>query len=298
MVCQKPQQPLLPEGTTVVCDVNYAGTKDPFQTLDLYVPPKAKSQRVPVVVWIHGGGWASGNKKGHTCLRLLPRGFAVASIEYRFSNEAIWPAQIYDCKAVIRWLRAHASQYHLDPKRIGIWGVSAGGQLALMLGTTGGIKSLEGDEGNKKYSSDVQLVVDWFGPTDFTHIADQMPKADPLHQSPIDALDLISKLLGGPMSTHKDQAKQASPITYLTKNCAPTLIVHGDADHLVPIEQSYEYCQEAKRQGADVTLHVVVNGGHGDSNFTPAIYEESMAFFDRLKVESGSPHKHHRRGTK
>jgi acetyl esterase/lipase len=290
---------LLPEGTTVARDVNYAGTKDPYQTLDLFVPPEAKSQPVPVVVWIHGGGWVSGGKKSRMSLKLVPRGFAVANIEYRFSSEAIWPAQMYDCKAAIRWLRAHANQYNLDPKHIGVWGASAGGQLVLMLGTTGGIKSLEGDEGNKKYSSDVQLVADWFGPTDFTHIAEQIPKADPHHQSPIDALDLVSKLLGGPIPTHLEQAKQASPITFLSKSSAPTLIVHGDADHIVPVEQSREYCDEAKRLGADVTLHVVANGGHGDPNFTPEIYEETLSFFDRLKGQPGSSaHKHRRRKLK
>jgi acetyl esterase/lipase len=293
---QQRQESLLPEGTTVARDVNYAGTKDRYQTLDLFVPPEAKSQPVPVVVWIHGGGWVTGGKKSRMSLKLVPRGFAVANIEYRFSNEAIWPAQMYDCKAAIRWLRAHANQYNLDPKHIGVWGASAGGQLVLMLGTTGGIKSLEGDEGNKKYSSDVQLVADWFGPTDFTHIAEQIPKADPHHQSPIDALDLVSKLLGGPIPTHLEQAKQASPITFLSKSSAPTLIVHGDADHIVPVEQSREYCDEAKRLGADVTLHVVPNGGHGDPNFTPEIYEQTLVFFDRLKGQSGSSaHKRRRR---
>lgn len=285
---QQRQQPSLPEGTTIVRDVNYAGGTDPFQTLDLFVPSEALSQPVPVVVWIHGGGWISGDKNGRLSLALVPRGFAVANIEYRFSQEAIWPAQIYDCKAAIRWLRAHADQYHLDAKHIGVWGASAGGHLVLLLGNTRGTKALEGNEGNLHYSSDVQLVCDWFGPTDFLKITEQIPKADPRHESPIDALGLVAKLLGGPIATHQKQAKQASPITYLSKRCAPTLIVHGDADNIVPLEQSREYYDAAKAVGADVTLHTVPKGGHGNPNFTPDIYEESLAFFDRLKSHSNS----------
>jgi len=288
------QEATLPEGTTIVRDVNYVGGIDSFQTLDLFVPPEAKSYKVPVVVWIHGGGWTMGGKKGILCLRLVPRGFAVVNMEYRLSQKATWPAQIYDCKAAIRWVRAHANQYHLDSNHIGVWGASAGGQLALLLGTTNGVKALEGDEGNTHYLSDVQAVCDWFGPTDFTHLAEQIPKADPHHQSPIDALDLVSKLLGGPLQTHREEAKQASPISYLNKNCARTLIIHGDSDNIVPVEQSREFYDAAKAIGADVTLHVVPHAGHGNPGFTPEIYEETLVFFDRLKSQSGSPYdKHH-----
>jgi acetyl esterase/lipase len=290
---QKRRQVVLPEGSKVVYDINYAGTDDPFQELDLYLPPEAKSQPVPVIVWIHGGGYVTGGKRGKLGVGFVSRGFALAKIEYRLSTEASWPAQIHDCKAAVRWLRAHAAQYNLDPKHIGVWGASAGGQLALLMGTKG-IRALEGNEGNKEYPSDVQVVVDWYGPTDFTHITEQVAIADPQHQSPVETVDLISKLLGGPISTHLDRAKQASPITYLTKNCPPTLIVHGDADHIIPVQQSREYYDAAKKLGADVTLHIVPNGGHGEPNFTPEIVVESMEFFNRLKDPSNSQQQHQR----
>src|SRR5262249_24089734 len=135
------------------------------QKLDLYLPDKADGP-LPVVVWVHGGAWRQGSKNGCPGVYLAARGFAVASVGCRLSHDAVFPAQIEDCKAAVRWLRANAKKYTLDPDHVGAWGASAGGHLVALLGTTGGMKDLEGKDGDLDQSSKVQCVVDWFGPTD------------------------------------------------------------------------------------------------------------------------------------
>ncbi|MBN2000034.1 alpha/beta hydrolase, partial [candidate division KSB1 bacterium] len=146
-------------------DVEFADINEKSLLLDLYIP--AAEGPLPLVIWIHGGAWRAGDKNVTPAVPLLTdHGFAVASISYRFSQHAIFPAQLHDCKAAVRWLRAHANKYHLDPLRFGVWGASAGGHLAAMLGTTGDEGTLEGKVGRKRGSSRVQAVCDWFGPTD------------------------------------------------------------------------------------------------------------------------------------
>ena len=173
------------------------------QKLDLYLPPESDAAVRPLVVWIPGGGWIGGSKKGALGKQLLSRGYSLASIEYRFSQEAIYPAQIEDCKAAIRWLRAHASDYHIDPKHIGVWGASAGGHLVALLGTTGNIKDFDVG-GNLDQSSDVQCVVDWFGPTDFLKWGDSSDIKLDNPTSP------VAKLLGGTVTTRLDLARSAA----------------------------------------------------------------------------------------
>ena len=155
---------------------------------------------------------------------LAAKGYAVASINYRLSQHAVFPAQIEDCKAAIRWLRANAAKYHLDPDHIGVWGASAGGHLVALLGTTGSVKELEGKGGNLDQSSRVQCVVDWFGPTDLATMGGSHDKPG----SP------ESRLIGGPVQENKEKARKASPLTYVSKDSAPFLIMHGDQDNTVP----------------------------------------------------------------
>src|SRR5262249_32279005 len=152
---------------------------------------------------------------GGPALGLLSKGYAVASINYRLSQHAVYPAQIEDCKAAVRFLRANAKKYNLDPDHFGVWGASAGGHLVALLGTTGGGKELEGDGGNKEVSSKVQAVVNWFGPTDLTKMGGSHDNPD----SP------EAKLLGGPVQENKDKAAKANPITYVAKDAAPFLIL-------------------------------------------------------------------------
>ncbi len=206
-----------------------------------------------------------GSKEDTPAIFFMKSGFAVASINYRFSKAAIYPAQVEDAKAAVRWLRANAAQYHFDPKRIAAFGNSAGGHLAALLGTTGGVKPLEGDLGNPTESSKVQAVVDWCGPTDLTTLEEQGGPNNALR--PADPKGPIARLLGGVPSKKRELAAAASPVTFASKDDPPFLIMHGDHDPVVPIEQSVNLYDVLKASGVDVVYHVVKNGEH--NFFTP-----------------------------
>jgi acetyl esterase/lipase len=269
---QQREAPKGPPGVKVLKDLAYVPGGHERQKLDLYLPEKAGESPLPLVVWIHGGGWEGGNKEGCPAVPLVGQGYAAASINYRLSQHALFPAQIEDCKAAIRWLRANAKKYSLDPDHIGVWGASAGGHLVALLGVTGGVKDLEGDEGNLDQSSRVQAVVDWFGPTDFNTIGKGLN--DP--KSP------VSRLIGGPPQENKEKAAKASPITYVGKDAAPTLIMHGDKDNLVPISQSEELAAALKKAGVEVTFQVVKGNGHGGPDFlNPENRKLIVDFFDK-----------------
>ena len=256
----EPKRPAAPKplaGVTVVHDLQYVENGHQRNRLDLYLPEKAEGQ-LPLVVWIHGGGWQMGSKDGCPAVPLTAKGYAVASINYRLSQHAVFPAQIEDCKAAIRWLRANAAKYHLDANHVGVWGGSAGGHLVALLGTTGGVKELEGKGGNLDQSSRVQCVVDWFGPTDFV-------SWDPNFNKTV--YSMITHLLGDTASENKEKARKASPLFYVSKDAAPFLIVHGDQDNLVPLAQSEALADALKKAGVEVKLVVVKGNGHGGPGF-------------------------------
>jgi acetyl esterase/lipase len=254
----KPAQPYVPN-LVVHRDLEYIPGGHARQKLDLYLQISAtfvEPQR-PLIVWVHGGAWLGGSKVPCPALRFVNQGYAVASINYRLSQHAIFPAQIEDCKAAIRWLRANAAQYHIDPNRIGVWGASAGGHLVALLATTGGVK--EFDVGpDAGVSSRVQVVCDFFGPTDFTKMSGFPSTMN--HDAP-DAPE--AKLIGGPVQENKDKVQRANPITYVTKDDPPFLIVHGDKDPLVPHNQSELLYDALKQAGVEATLYTVPGGGHG-----------------------------------
>jgi len=255
-------------------DIDYGGEGKKSQMLDLYLPADAKTP-LPVIVWIHGGAWRGGNKEGCPALRFLRQGYAAASINYRLSQEAVFPAQIEDCKGAIRWLRANAGKYNLDPNRIGVWGSSAGGHLVALLGTSADVKELEGKVGgNLEYSSRVQAVCDWFGPTDFL----QMSKF-PSSMKHDDAGSPESLLVGGAIQENKDKVAKTNPITYVTKDDPPFLIMHGDKDPLVPTNQSELLHDALKKAGVDATFHVVKGAGHGFGG--PELDKMVSEFFDK-----------------
>jgi acetyl esterase/lipase len=240
----------------------YVRHGSPNQTLDLYGPKKPRN--VPLLVWIHGGAFLFGSKEGFPAepvpLHFLLEGYAVASINYRLSSEAVFPAQLEDCKAAVRWLRAHAEEFGIDPDRIGVWGASAGGTLAALLGTTSEIRDFEVGE-NLGYSSRVQAVCDFFGPTDFLLMdAHRLPDGQ-IHDAP-DSPE--SKLVGGPIQDNPDKVKRVNPVTYVDKNAPPFLIVHGTLDRLVPFHQSQLLAAALEAAGVSVTLHSVEGGGHGE----------------------------------
>ena len=208
---QPPRGPRLPEGTNAHRDLEYVDGGHERNKLDLYLPAKADGP-LPLIVWIHGGAWLGGSKEGCPAVPFVAKGYAVASINYRLSQHAVFPAQIEDCKAAIRWLRANAKKYHLDPDHIGVWGASAGGHLVALLGTSGDVKELEGNGGNLDQSSRVQCVVDWFGPTDFTKMGGS-------HDNP-DSPGGAAHRRPGPGEQGEGRARPA-PITYVSKDDPP-----------------------------------------------------------------------------
>ena len=273
---QKPTAKELP-GIKVLRDLEYARAGEKSLLLDLYLPEKSR-RPMPLIIWIHGGAWAGGNKADCPARRMSERGYAVASINYRLSSEAIFPAQIEDCKAAVRWLRAHAGQYALDAEHFGAWGDSAGGHLAALLGTAGDVKEFDKGD-NLDFSSRVQAVCDYYGPTDLVQMAAHMlPNARMEHDSPSSP---ESRLIGGAIQENKDKAARANPITYVTPAAAGFLIVHGDQDPLVPLNQSQLLFEALKKAGVSVRLHIIEGAGHGPGFGGPDVAELVNAFFDR-----------------
>jgi acetyl esterase/lipase len=262
----------LSQGVAVHRDLEYAVADGISLKLDLYVP-EATGKPLPVVMWVHGGGWQAGNKANPPILSMVKSGFAVASIDYRLSQVAIFPAQIYDCKAAVRWLRAHAGEYGLNPGKIGAAGSSAGGHLVALLGTTAHHPELEGTEGNPGVSSQVQAVCDFYGPADFLHW-----KADgqqvPMPENPDDP---IAQLLGGIVSANPEKARAASPVYYVTPQACPFFIAHGDRDGLVPLQQSIALNQALLKAGVPTSLYVVKGAGHSFND--PVAAQKAVDFF-------------------
>ena len=247
----------VPEGTKIYRDVNYVSNGHQRQKLDLYLP--RSETKLPLIIWVHGGAWLEGSKENPVPLSYLSEGYAVASINYRLSRHALFPSQIEDCKSAVRWLRANANRYNIDPNRFGVWGESAGGHLAALLGTTGDVNDFDKGE-NLGVSSRVQAVVDCFGPTDFLQMDMHRLPNGQVHNSS-DSPE--SKLVGGPIQENKKKAAKANPITYVTKDDAPFLIIHGDRDPLVPHHQSELLEAALKKADVPVKFYTVEGAGHG-----------------------------------
>jgi acetyl esterase/lipase len=251
----------VPEDTRVLLDVPYVENGHPQQKLDLYLPAHPKG---PLLVWIHGGGWRGGTKTETPGLATVKNGVAVASLEYRFSQHAIFPAQIEDCKAAIRWLRAHAKEYGYRDDMVAAWGASAGGHLVALLAVTGQKKDFDVGA-NLDRSSAIQCGIDLFGPSDFPAYDPDLPTAMVQRENPD---SVIAQLLGGPVSQKLELARRASPVTWVTKDAAPLLIMQGSKDPLVPVDQSQRLYDKLKAAGADVTLDIIDGAGHGGPEFT------------------------------
>ncbi len=266
--------PNLPDGTLVFRDMSYVKDGHERQTLDLYIPES--DDMVPLIIWIHGGAWLAGNKDSGVPVDYLNDGYAVATINYRLSQHAIFPAQIEDCKTAVRRLRFHAEKLNINPNRFGVWGPSAGGHLVAMLGTAGDVNEFEVGE-HLEYSSRVQAVVDYFGPTDFLQMDDHRLPNGQVHNDPNSPESL---LIGGYIQDNKDKVAKANPITYVTKDDAPFLIVHGDSDPLVPHHQSQLLQAALKEAGVPVTFYTVKGGGHGGFR-DPNVPKLTKEFFDK-----------------
>ena len=276
-----------PPGTTVERNLVFtqAGTKD--LALDLYRPEK-RSGNLPVLVWIYGGAWMSRNKEGQArnATWLATSGYAVAVIDYRLSSEGLFPAQINDCKAAVRWLRANAAKYGLDVEHFGAWGESSGGHLASLLGAAGGVKELEGDGGSADQSSRVQAVVDFFGPSDFLQMESHILTPTSMKHDPPTSPE--SRLVGGAIQENADKVARANPITYLSKEAPPFFIVHGDQDPLVPQHQSELMNEALKKAGVNVVFFKIIGAGHGGPAFhTVPVHGAVLAFLDQYLKPAG-----------
>ena len=241
-------------------DLVYKRVNGTVLALDLYRPEEV-SGPLPVIIWIHGGSWLNGRKEQCPAVRIVDEGYAVASIDYRLTKVAPFPAQIEDCKAAVRWLRANAAKYNLDPNRIGVWGFSAGGHLAALLGTSGGVPELEGGGDNLNVSSRVQAVLAVAAPIDFLRLYHDLSAA-PTEKTP-KLLAEIRMLMGGPIEEHKTTAIQASPLQYVSKDDPPFLIIHGEEDRTVPVSQCQLLAEALKHAGVETTLEIANGRGHG-----------------------------------
>ncbi|HKH46448.1 MAG TPA: alpha/beta hydrolase fold domain-containing protein [Thermoanaerobaculia bacterium] len=263
--------------------------------LDLLLPTGAASPP-PLVIWIHGGGWRTGSRAPMPTrvTDLCAHGYTVASVDYRFSNVALWPAQIQDVKGAVRWLRAHASTYGFDPGRFGAWGESAGGHLATILGTSGGVPSitvgnvtvdLEGTTGgNAGVSSRVQAVVDWYGATDFLQMHFYPTTVN--HDS---STSDEGRLIGGPVQDNPEKTATANAITYVTPDDPPFLVMHGTLDKTNPFNQSELLVDALAGSGVPVDFVPVQGAGHGGSQFAASsLLQTVYAFFDAT-IGTGVP---------
>lgn len=269
-----------PSNVELLTDIEYTRVNGHALKLHILRPKAITTEKLPVIVFIHGGGWFEGhhNRGLGPLVHFAERGYLCATVEYRLSGEAKFPAQIEDIKTAMRFLRAKSKEFHIDPQRIGIWGQSAGGHLAALLGTSGGVKELEGTGDWQKFSSRVQAVVDWNGPTDFL---------EPQEAARLASIksDASTRLFGNPPAENRERALQANPITYATKDDPPFLIMHGDADEVVALSQSQLLYEALKKAGVDVTLKIIKGAGHFGVNGVsplPKDFADMMdAFFDK-----------------
>jgi acetyl esterase/lipase len=266
-------QPML-EGTKTLRNIAYVANGHERQKLDLFLPRGAPNPS-PLIIWVHGGAWQGGSKENCPALRYVERGYAVASVNYRLSQHAIFPAQIQDCKAAVRWLRAHAKENNIDPNRFAAWGSSAGGHLVALLGTTGDVKAFDVGQSLQE-SSRVQAVVDFFGPVDFTQMARFSLPNTPFDHDAVDSPE--SRLIGGAVQQNKDKVAKANPITYISKGDPPFLIMHGNRDNIVPYQQSELLRDVLQKSGVPVTLKIVEGAGHGFGG--PEIDRQVTEFLD------------------
>ena len=261
-------------------DVTYCNAADIALKMDLYHPVKVGDSPAPVAVNVHGGSWSFGDKRNSETMidipELVGRGYFVVAVDYRLAPMYRFPAQIEDVKCAVRYLRANASQYNLDPNRIGAWGCSAGGNLVAMLGLTDGIAEFEGSGGYPQQSSRVQAVVAMSAPADF-----MLTSYNSTH-------DRVFARVFGAASNTDPILVHFSPVSYVSKNAPPFFVLGGDKDDTVPIQQSEELARRLNQVGASANLQIVKNAHHCLPDNSPpmepsraAITQMIADFFDR-----------------
>jgi acetyl esterase/lipase len=277
-------KPQLPPGVRIERDVPYITDGDAAQRLDLYLPEKTGEKPLPLVVHIHGGGWRGGSKFPCPVLNMVGKGYAVASVEYRFSDKALFPAQIQDCQAAIRWLRGNSKKYNIDSDHVGVVGGSAGGHLSALVATSGGKKAFPMIGGNEDQSDRVQCVCNIYGPADFSTVMQQA--ADDKNVKNVFQFntpsDPYSSLIGTSLNSDKEKTDAVSPVKYVSEDNPPMLILHGTHDALVPYAQSEQLVAALKAKGVDVWLQTLPGSGHGGPAFgKPPIVALMQTFFDK-----------------
>lgn len=257
-----------------ITDISYASVSE-TQKLDIYYPNDEQESPYPVIIAIHGGGFMMGSKTGgdvQSMLEGVNHGYAVVSINYRLSDEAVFPGAISDVKAAIRFIKANAETYHLDADKITVWGDSSGGNLAALAGTSGDDDTLNGDNTeNMEYSSGVNAVVDWFGPLDFLQMDAQFEASGITPKMGKTSSDTPpeSQYIGGNITRNVEQTERANPAYYITENDPYFFIQHGDADANVPVQQSENFAAALTEVlGPDkVRFEILEGAGHGTSEF-------------------------------
>lgn len=268
-------------GLEVRLDQPYAGNENPKQMVDLYLPRQRSSDKpLPVVALIHGGGWVNGDRLGYgaQAIQLARTGhYAAVTVGYRLTKEARWPAQVHDCKAAIRWIRAHAKELNLDGDKIAVWGSSAGGHLSSLLGTSGDVKEVEGDLGpHTAFSSRVQCVVNLCGPEDFTQALMFDPEGRPVTKD-----DAVVGLLGGTYEEKHAEAVAASPAAYVTQDDPPFITFHGTKDQRVAFRHAETIHAALQKAGVPTLLVPITDGGHGSVNH-PEVKKRGEQFADKV----------------
>ena len=261
----------VPDNVTFEPGVEFANPDNQHLKLDLAMP-KDGAGPFPAIVCIHGGGFRAGTRDGYDglCVTLAARGYVAVTITYRLAPAYPFPAAVLDCKAAVRWLRANAAKYHVDPARIGTTGGSAGGHLAQFLGVTAGVREFEG-EGNLNQSSAVSCVVNFYGPSDLTKS----------YGNSVDAAEVLPLFFGGNLDTKLREHLRGSPLYWITPASAPTLIVHGTEDKYVAYEQATWAVEKMKACGAEIELLTLPGAGHGFKGADADTAQKALlAFFD------------------
>lgn len=266
------KQPTVPDGVTFETGIEYTNPDDQHLKLNM-ARPKGDGP-FPAVVCIHGGGFRAGKRESYDALtiKLAERGYVAVTVSYRLAPKYPFPAAIHDTKAAVRWLRAHAKQYHIDPDRIGTTGGSAGGHLAQFLGVTGDVKEFEGTGGHAEQSSKVKCVVNVYGPSDFTRS----------YGKSVDAAEVLPLFLGGNVEKARALHIKASPLYWVTPNAAPTLFIHGTEDKYVHVEQAEWIHDKLKAASVETELLKLEGAGHGFKGKEIETSEKALfAFFDK-----------------
>ncbi|MBD3675070.1 MAG: alpha/beta hydrolase [Planctomycetaceae bacterium] len=253
--------PLTAAEVQIQKDIEYAHVGEHSLRLDLHRP--AKDGPYPLIVWVHGGAWRAGSKDSMPLADLLSKGYAIASVDYRLSPVAPFPAQVHDIKAAIRYLRANSKTYNLRTEKIAIAGSSAGGHLAALVGVTNGDNKLEGTVGDHlDQSSEVAAIIDLYGPTNFLTILKQSTP----HGLGV-RIPALQLLLRKQPEDDPILAKLASPVSHVDREDPPLLLIHGVQDPQVPISQSLELHGVYQQKGRPVHLHMIYDGVHGGPPF-------------------------------